>query len=1102
MDELKAAIERELAIAYRVYVVIDVLFRHFSPAPHNCPPTCWSAPPLFESFRPRVASLRQQCEKAARDDVSLSALQALARRPCDNLEFGDCRTLPVVTLHLLGWWAVYGDFEAWLAGLMDRTPVPKPRHRNPFRRSGDESERVPLARLRDAALGDRQDHPLAWYCWCKHKWPDSLNAHGVRHELLLHGLGGYRTSDDIRVEFFDAVTRAASVGYVVASAFREGRQAAEPNAPSESDFLEAMHRLGIHLTEADDSTGEAVVLRPAVVCEPIKQLKQLRTCVRKAKASAGNRITPSISVHVRPRSMLETMAQTQKCSASFRELAKQASECWPSRVDVGKWLSCAIDAPTVQACQVLRTLSGLIVLGAEARASSANEGLLDSILVEELLSLDSMGVAWNQESASGQRVIPWRATTRDHVSLVLRVEGRASPIAVGRYGRAASCGDNLFWAVAAYDRHVWAIAAISEMGDSSHGSALVAIADAAMKSGGWGEEWETLKNELLATPASSGSSVLVTLFPRVRSLVLQWRTYLPELASYRTEQPLVDTLTHYLDVLQAEIVAAISGDAHEGPARLSPPRCGDKGREGEIDLDRWLSRNWKAERVDDSVPYDVRATASSSGFQIIEHLHETPHAYEIYVPEAEERDISLMSLPGVLHWSKSFPPPKYVEVFHDALADALLRANRGSALGIDRAVTAIKNEFFASQRAAFDALVHDAIYAEPSDLNHIATAYLAAMRRDERFAFQCFPCVSQGPSGDWRVDPVQPEDEWLAYDFSNTVNAKADISIQFASGRDRALRVISRGAAPTCESEQERTTQAWAGAIMETLVGHEGSLRASATVILDASDRHMMFGIPLNEGCGAAADLLDALACRSPGDEVTLDESTADKLFASVRGWLSSVGVEVWPEKWTARDSSSSDIQCPPDVDQGLGAVFAKYVPKGGLKVERFRLARSHLIQRPFSGSVSAGWPVGYDTIDVLIRSSHPTAKKWGELIASFRELAPAVLEGTEKENLVLTKIHLHLAGSTATENGVAEDVWHELTKAFEVMLKEGFGCDMFPSEEVITLGQRYRSDDFENDTDGDERLLSGQVVRITKRGLRRAGKVIDPPRARREKEP
>jgi hypothetical protein len=1101
MDELKAAIERELAIASRVYVLTDVLFRHFSPGGTSEPTTYWCAPPLFESFRLRIAGLRRQYEQAAADDASFTTFQALVRRPGENFELGDCRTLPVVTMHLLGWWAIYGDFEAWLSGLIDRTPIPKRRRIFPIGRSEDGSERVPLAKLRNAALGDRQDHPLAWYCWCKDRWSDSLNARGVRHELLLHGLGWYRTADDIRMEFFDAVTRALIVGRLVASAFREGGQGMESTAP-ESDFLEAMHRFGVQLTETDDRRDDAVVLRPAVAWDPIKNSKQLRTCVRRATVSAGNRITPSISVHVRPRLVLDTIAQTQKCSASLRDLAKQASECWPYRVDVGKWLSGVIDFPTVQVCEVLRTLSGLIVLCAEARASSSNDGLLDSKLVDELLSLDSIGVAWTQESELGLRMIPWRAINRNPLSVVLHVEGRARPIEVGRSGRAASCGHNLFCVIAAYDSHAWAVATIAEMSDSTHGSGFVAITEAVRKSGGWGEEWETLKNELLATPATGAAGVLVTLYPRVRSIALLWRKYASNAASHKAEQPLVDALSRHLDELQGVIVAAISKDSQDASAKLSPPRLVDEGRAGEVDLDGWLSKNWKAEQGIDSAIYDVRVKASSSGFQIVEYLSESPHAYEIYVPEAADRDIVLLSLPGVLYWNKSSSPPGYVEVIHNALADALLRANKGSALCIDQAITTITQKFLSSECRAFDELVKDAICNGDVDLNRIATIYLAAIKSDDRFAFQCFPGVSQGPSGEWRVDPVQPEDEWLAYDFSDTADARTDISIFFAYGRDRARRVISRGPAPRPESEQGRGTQGWAGAILQSLVGHEGQLRASATVIMQASDRHMMFNASLKEACGAAAILLDALACRTPGDEGALDEATADELFASVKGWLTSVGVDVWPEKWTARESSPSDVAIPPDVDLAPGAVFAKYVPRGGLKVERFRLAKSLLVERSFSGAVSAGWPLGYDTIDVLIRSSHPTARKWGELTASFRELASAVLEGTEKENLLLTRLHLHLAGSTATENGVTEDVWHELTRAFEVMLKEGFGCDMFPSEEVITLGQRYRSDDFENDSDGDERLLSGQVVRITKRGLRRAGKVIDPPRARREMEP
>ncbi len=1101
MEDIKAAIERECAIVTRLCVLADVVrsvvvSKDESGYCSGDPAGAWLDPLAMDGERVRAAELQRQLGLAAKEDASFNRLLAFLQKPIESVLPVGPRSYPDAGVHLMGWWAAYGDCEVWLRERTTRGPVSKPRPKGVFGLTKKEAPCISITSLRDAAIGSETDHPIRWYCWCKDRWGDALSAQAVWHELLFHGNGDWKSYEDVKVDFFDAVTRAAAFGWVGAGALGAGYPSARCRSLPYPDFHEAAQKLGLALDESSNERGPSVVLRPLL--SP-KGIRLGGAAIRRTKIAGGRRLT-DILVQPRPLALLDSVAQDSEYSSLMRKMATQGLRSWPARLDIGNWLvsSLSDSSVTQRLCEALSVVGGMALLGSESLVGkyAANypdaRSYPDAKASQALFSLDGFGVKTRRDSEPDLRVVPWRGEVPEAGRIVLVIGESQLTVGIGRVDRVSLCRPSLFEHILAYDCHAWSISTVSALRSESQGNPLVEIASALRRAGGWGSDWEALKQDLLATPAVGEVEQLVSLFIRVRAIALDWNAHASVITANDGVQSLVSGITNRIATLQAEVLSAISVGDGGALSRLSPPRITQGNQVGEIDLERWLREDWKRVGVGHSTPYQV-AVAASPGFRIKERLRESPQIYEIQIPAISDRERELLSLPGAICWSESFQPPEYVCLFHRVVSSEVLAASNGDPLSVDMVAAAINDAFETGAEDAFDGLVKATLSPIGRDQRCIADRYMAFMRSDGRFGSQCFPRVDLEIDGTWVLEPAKASDTWLTFAFSDSVLAKSDVSIRFSPSPDRACRTISRGPLPVAGSERECGEQAWAGLICSHLSECTGQLKEWGEAIQASSDRHVMFGETLEEGGRSAAEILSAVANRSVDSVVTISDAIADTVFRCVRGWLTAVGGNVWPEVWAAAEGSPGPTAFPPDVSSNLGVSFSRHVPKGSLIVNGFRIQMPEF-SRAFEGKWSAGWPAGYDAIDAFVNSCSSDSTKWKEFILRLNELPSAVMEGTERENAILSALHQHLSGSDAAENGVDGLAWESLNAAFEVMLKMGFCVDIFPSESVVTLYESgYRPTDFVRI--GDEELVSGQV-RIVKRGLRRSSGVIYKPRA------
>lgn len=670
--------------------------------------------------------------------------------------------------------------------------------------------------------------------------------------------------------------------------------------------------------------------------------------------------------------------------------------------------------------------------GDEAADGAAVEGIAPPAEFRVVAMLERLAI--QPDGAGGSRRIPRPPGGRpaNGSALVLTVRD-AGTIPVGVAAEPAACSREAFDAIEDLDWRLWATA-------SAAATPLLPIADDVRGSLGRllvrarHDKWESLKTRLLASAADPA-----TLAEAVRHLVIA------RLQIEGSSSP--DGLSEALIADIRALTGILLGQLHDlDPAALGglvPPRT----RDGGVDIFRWRAggppgdgkgRVWEpAWRVDAAAfaePIEERITPNNT-------IRITLSA----TSGATEEDLRLLAAPFVT----TCPSDAAGTCFAPLARFGLEVMSPGPAGGMpDMAVALrrLRDDLAGPGRAEFDALVRAATAPEADE---IATHWIALLKGDRRFGFDCHPPIDPVTGGrGFTIRPPVPADA-LQWEDSDTVPAGADLRVVHAIEPEHASRVLSRGR--PAEGSPERLVAELAAAC----AGDLHPLQPAVLAIAGAIDRLHTFPAErprlmksVAERLGSALEELARLAAAARDDAPAEPALLACKLLSRL---ATCHGLRMLPDRWHPRSGTPAS-ELP--VTAGFAVAFHATVPSGDWIVDRFELSGEH----PCAGEWrrSAGPPpAGYQSLRGLAAGLPETEPACQDLRRELADLPRHVLD--EKSRLAIPSLYESIWKMLLEYPSLAGDPapWKEavaelIRKPFDMVMFEPAKLGDYPTAWIV----------------------------------------------------
>jgi hypothetical protein len=1071
MDEaLAVRLERERAVARRLYrfaravrtACLDIDARKGSVI--DLPPPCDVLPATIAAADARIAA----------QDPSLKAL-VNAIKTDEQAALPRDTAAPFRDMSLLQWWALFGDFEVGLQRRLGEEPS-EPPQRGFFSKPRVESTnarhfregRVELTR----GTGDPDPnslHPIAWYV----KYAKGIDGRAVAEVLAIHGSGGWMTWPDALLEFYDAVTHAAAKRFVSSLILPTSKDAPPPNA---SDFAKKLsdsaRDLGLRSEVGGESAGE-IAISPCGAWPN----EEPSACLRQTTHNAGRRILP-IFIHARPIAYVRSLAEQPSWSPRISELMRQADNSWPEHDALGSWLAHEIREPTLQIADALAAIGGF--LGRSMAASTdRSAGFSEGIFLLQLQRvLNRCGIAVVGADTASRRLAN---RFPQNGRWALSINTGSVKIPFGETTK-ATCPASLADAIDRYDQFAWSCATLA---DISGKLAWTEVKEAFLVAGAWGEQWETVKCQLLDLPQEPSVSQSIESFHAVRTLSVRLEQSLRTLRS--SDKPITlahETLhaTRRLRDVVAALLSLAGANVDNAGSDLYPPRIVAGDLAGDVDIGKWLDDPWwyGGGRGQRRCELKVRASRKDAA-HVEEDLAAIGTTFTLSLPFATPADAALIACPGALIWSGDQAPPGYAQIIHDCLSGPVQQAirKRGK-IDFSGALDQLGSRFAAAGDANhFHEMVERAIRGDSS-----ASACLSILRSDSRSALKCYPEVGEY-DGKWTLLGPTPTDTELSFCFSEKPRGET-IQIRFATSRDAAKRVISRG------PDDGTGMQALARAIKEWGTDLPKPIKLHATAIVVQCDRHELFEEPLTKGIEAAAAILHMIAQQGDEDSaVALSAAKRDEGFEKLKAWLTAAGGKVEPEMWSC-DLGSDSI---PLEAQESPAEFHDHVPEGRIVVKGFCVLDPESGKKfsEFQGCRSAGPPPKhYHKLLSLGKS------QGGErLVGWLRRTPEKKLQGREPYRADVYELYSILSRGFYSRQTAETPEWDLPAAVFgsaralvEEWYEGAFDCKAFPKEsDKVEVYKDIDKSEIKNLEPGE---IEGGLVRVVVRGFRsQTGKIL-----------
>lgn len=1088
-DTLAKCLVREKAIAVRLYwyaravqaVHLEDEFR--ADTATDPPPPCGVA----------AGPLPGELDKAAQDPSLNALVDLLTKLPQGNMQMGPVGGSKDIAL--LYWWATFGDFEIRLKRRLPDESLERPQRRLFARARKESTNAKHFENGRRKLTGGLETplHPIAWYVKyaADSNGPPRIDSGAVGEAIGLHATGGWRTWQDVLVEFYDAFTRAASLRFASALAMSgapDGRHDPGPFAQSPGEMA---GDLGLVL-EAAEPTGRGIELAPCGSWP----VRLGRMPVRQAARVANRRIIP-ISASARPRAYLDVARLVQDKTVRGSELIKQATDAWPEQEPFGDSLAREMRQPTQRSADAVAAIAGLLTRALQPDAD-VPRGFTEKDFLRELRTTLQRGGVDIVASESSSRLIPARFGCDG--AWAVRIPGLAEPVSIGTVCE-ASCPGVLFDAIDRCDQYVWScvtVAAVS--GDGEWGDAKTNL----QKAGVCGEPWERVKAQLLGLQRQPSAEHIVRAFYPLREIYLSLRRRRAKLkpeAIKRNAELLLRIMsesTHLLLQVMQATLRFVGDDVNDVRGGLYPPRHLEGDRAGDVDVAKWLDEPWWSRGPEAACRVDVRL--GSAGVKVDERFEESGRSLTLSIPFATEADETLCTRSGALLWLAAGQPPDFVKAIHDCLGGAVKKAiESGSAVDFTEALAILKTHF--SSRAgsdAFHAMVDLATRRgddAPNGLLAYATACWTALRADPRGDFPCFPEVEQ-TDGVWRLKPPSRWDKELSWSFSPEPPGTL-LQVRYAGIARDACRVLSRG--PIEQAGLQGLAAAvdhWCASLPES---PRLQLGQYAEEVVRCSDLHQTFGESLDSGIQAATELLGVIARADAGTAtISLSETNADDGFAALKAWLDAADIIVEPEGWSAGTGAS----VTPEGGEKLPAEFNDLIPEGNVLVRTFGVVSRDAGTRfsVFGGGRSAGpQPANYR--ELLTIADAPGGERFLEWL---RQMPEKRLKGADafRSHLYdlyykISMAHYARLKGTEPEWELTTDVLARAKQGLEEMYETTFECTAFPKEQdVVKVYHDVQPDEVSLQGAGQ---LEADEVRVAVRGFRSKGKVVSKARVFKE---
>jgi len=1077
MDEaLAERLEREQIVAGRLYRFARAVRTAYLDADVrksgiiDLPPPCDVVPATVAAVDAKIAA-QDPSLKALVNAITTDGQTALPR---DAADF--CRDMS-----LLQWWALFGDFEVGLQRRLGEDSAVQPQkgffskprvestNANNFREG-----RVELTR----GTGDPDPntlHPIAWYVKCVSVpvWSPFVDGRAVAEVLALHGTGGWKTWLDVLFEFYDAVTHAAVARFVSSLSMRSphGQQplAATDFAKSVS---ESARVFGLPSDGGRQSVGE-IAFSPCGAWP----YEEPSVCLRQATHNGGRRIPP-IFMHARPIAYIRSHGEQPNWTSRVSELIRQAGNSWPEHEAFGRWLAHEMLEPTRRIADALAATGGFLGRSLAASADRSVEFSEDNFALQVQRVLKRCGVAV-VESDTASRRLANRFPKDGRWALSINAGSIIIP-----FGQAmkATCPASLSDSIDLYDQFVWACAAIAAI---SSKPAWNELKEAFVVAGAWGEQWEHVKSHLLDLPHAPQVNQIIQSFHALRAICLRLEQSLRKLQGSGTPTSLVHESLHAKNRLRDVVTALfrLAGESVNEPGGdFYPPRVADGDLAGDVDIVKWLDDPWwygggRSRHRCDVLVRDSRTTAT----HVEEHLSAIGRTFTLSLPFATPADEQLIAGTNALIWSGDQDPPDYVKTIHECVKGPVQKAIRnGSKIDFESALDHLTSRFSADVDADhFHEMVDRALQGDRS-----ASACLSILQSDSRSDLECYPDVREC-DGQWTVSPPSPTDSELAFRFSEKPRGET-ILIRFATSRDKAKRVISRG------PPEDTGLQALARRIREWCKDLPESLQLHAKYIEVRSDRHALFSEPLTKGIEAAAAILQWIAQPGRGGStVNLSAAQRDEGFQRLKAWLTSAGAKVEPETWVSDLGADS----MPAKAQESPAEFHAHIPEGRIVVKGFGILGHTAGTRfgDFQGCRSAGPPPQHYQKLMTIGES-PGGER---LVTWLRRTPDKKLQGREPYRSDVYELYSILSQTLYRRETGSVPEWDLPSAAcdtarnlVEQWYESEFDCEAFPKEtDRVEVYRDIEKSEIKNLEPGE---IEGGLVRVVVRGFRsKTGKIL-----------
>jgi len=977
---------------------------------------------------------------------------------------------PHHVIHLMHWWASYGDFESVL---MTATPTTG---KTGFLSSFSKDKSVSKAKLEHArteVYGDQRSHPLNWYVnYKENKLPNSgptgiLCCDGVVQALIAHSMGDWRTLDDVKVDFFDAVTRSVALRQILLTDSSEGLT------------LDSLHSYAKELGLTSDI--ESFAKEDKAFKEPVRPVSwthhESAARVARPKMRVSNRILQRTGFLARPKSWLQFASHSQYQAdhkvGHLDKLIALANSSWPSSDDFANEILGFLDNPSelLRGVRAMKAVAGFLVLAAQPTASDQLDGTphhhQPRSFVQELQS--SLNLATSPAKVVEVRVpldlsirrIPSRtANSKDGIACQLKLDGK--PFALIGKLRRSEAPPEIFASVFLYELHAWAV---DEVAKKPRHPGVTALLAALKQAGCCGSKWEETKKTLLSLTPEAPAEAITQAFSALWPHVLAFRDVAAK--GRGIAEPLFDEVDHLLK----DMVHATLQVLEKRGGTIFPPRFRSRETAGEIDLKQWLAENrwWQDSH---SVEIEVR---SGTRAQLAETSVST--RLQMQLPGFDEHnphDVRLLNMPGVFFWPGG-APPVYVRLIHHHICRPIVAAfTEGSAGLVDfgTALTSLRQEFSSGDGAkAFDDLIKS---AGRGDTN--ASRWVDCLKEEPRFQFACFPRI-ENCEGLWIPSAPVDDDEGVKWDYDDHTPHKALIRVTYALNKTDAVAVFSKGRRNKFrELAAADDVHAWCERVCREVTTRRDYLLQRSSELLRETEQYWAFRKPIGTAIELVAQLLDQI-----GEAGTIgktgDPSEGEKLrddgYMALRAWLNAIGGEVTPDNWSAREGSEP----PAEYRDKLPRAFSSSVPMGRTIVNRFGV-KSGAYEKHFDGALSAGAPFqGFKEIDDMSRQFWKASPDWDEQAVQWSTV-PGITDDNQRAR-VLYKIYKRLAKKG---NDSSPSWLNDAKERIITVLSNVFGWKPFPGADEAELGpgqNRLAVTDVEFD-DG-RKAVSGTVSVIVK---------------------